>query len=89
MHLKQAYRAEAEADETVAIALGHRDLARDAMRVSLRAERLRQSIGVREMARTIGCSAAHWSDIELGRRWGTALVHEACRVLGCLPKEKP
>lgn len=84
-HLRQAYREEAAADEQVAVALGQRDIAREAMRKALRAERLRQLIGVREMARRIGCSAAHWSDIELGRRWGTGLVHEACRVLKCLP----
>lgn len=83
--LQQAYRQEADADERVAVALGHRDIARAAMRDALRAERLRQSISVREMARRIGCSAAHWSDIERGHRWGTALVHEACRVLNSLP----
>jgi len=86
-NLRKAYRAEAAADESVAIALGHRDTARDAVRITLRNERLRQGIGLRAMARHIGCSAAHLSDIENGRRWSTPFVHLACERLGCLPTQ--
>lgn len=84
-HLRQAYRAEASADENVAIALGHRDEKRRVLGVALRAERERQSIGLRELAKRIGCSPAMLSEIERGTRWSVATVHAACEVLGCVP----
>lgn len=87
-HLRQAFREEADADERVAIAIGHRNYARAVMRVALRAERERQGLSLRALARRIECSAAHLSDIETGKRWSAAYVYLACEVLGCLPTSK-
>lgn len=47
-----------------------------------RKKRQARRIGVREMARRVGCSAAHVSDMELGRRGWTGAVAE--RVIDIL-----
>ena len=83
--LRQAYREEASADEDVAIALGRRDERRRVLGVALRAERVRQSVGLRELAKRIGCSPAMLSEIERGTRWSAGVVHAACDALGRLP----
>jgi transcriptional regulator with XRE-family HTH domain len=39
-------------------------------------------ISLRELAKKLGCSAAYWSDVELGRRHASeAMLREAARIL--------
>ncbi len=80
--LQQAYRAEADVDEHMAILLGRRDALRRQLGVALRVERERQGVSLSELARRIGCSKGMLHDVEKGRRWSTAFVHLACEALG-------
>ena len=39
-------------------------------------------ISLREFAKKLGCSAAYWSDVELGRRYASeAMLKDAARIL--------
>jgi transcriptional regulator with XRE-family HTH domain len=48
----------------------------------LRQLRDQQDISLREFAKKLGCSAAYWSDVELGRRYASEdMLKDAARIL--------
>ena len=48
----------------------------------IRELREKQDISLRELAKKLGCSAAFWSDVELGRRYAAdQMLKDAARIL--------
>lgn len=76
-----AFRREVDADRAVQHALGVRDAARLRFAQAVRAERERQGLTLRALARRCQVSPGFLGDLEHGRRWSAVLAYTLVQEL--------